>query len=164
MKRGRAFTLVEVLVVLTLLGLIFSLLLLVFWRGTDSSLNLSRRGEGLRGEVLLFWDLQRKVLGAKRIKVEGNNLYLITSSGDFYQGVVKCAYLYKDGKLYYYEFPYPYGPMDEIDRSKLQTLGRFEEFEVRAVEGNREEKVYDGLPRFVKVRLNGKELLLETLR
>lgn len=162
--KRRAFTLVEVLVVLTLIGLTFSLLLLVFSRGVDSSLNVSSRGEGLRMGAQLFWDLQRKVLGATRIKVENNNLYMVTSAGDFYPGVIKCAYIYRDGELYYYEFPYPYGAIDEIEEDKLYRLGRAKDFEVIAVVGNREEKVYEGLPLFVKVKLNGREFLLETIR
>ena len=162
--RCRAFTLVEVLVVLTLIGLTFSLLLFVFSRGVDSSLNLSRRGEALSMEARLFWDLQRKILGATRIKVESNNLYMVTSAGDFYPGVVKCAYIYRDGDLYYYEFPYPYGAIDGIEEERLYRLGKVESFEVVAVAGNREERVYEGLPLFVKVRLNGKEFLFETIR
>lgn len=162
--KRRAFTLVEVLVVLTLIGLTFSLLLLVFSRGVDSSLNVSSRGEWLRMGAQLFWDLQRKVLGATRIKVENNNLYMVTSAGDFYPGVIKCAYIYRDGELYYYEFPYPYGAIDEIEEDKLYRLGRAKDFEVIAVVGNREEKVYEGLPLFVKVKLNGREFLLETIR
>ena len=163
-SKDRAFTLVEVLVVLTLIGLTFSVLLLVFSRGADSSLNLTSRAESLKLEARLFWDLQRKILGAKRLRIENDNLYLITSAGDFYPGVVKCAYLYRNGELYYYEFPYPYGAIDEIEEEKLYRLGRVESFEVIAVVGNREEYTYEGLPLFVKVRLNGKEFLFETIR
>lgn len=164
MKRDRAFTLVEVLVVLTLIGLTFSMLILIFSRGADSSLNVSRRAESLKTEARLFWDMERKILGAKRVKVEGKNLYMITSAGDFYRGVVKCAYLFRDGELYYYEFPYPYGAIDEIDENNLYRLGKVKDFEVVAVEREREEKFYEGLPRFVKVRLNGKEFVFETIR
>ncbi len=163
-SKDRAFTLVEVLVVLTLIGLTFSVLLFVFSRGVDSSLNLTGRAERLKLEARLFWDLQRKILGAKRLKVENNNLYLITSAGDFYPGVVKCAYLYRDGELYYYEFPYPYGAIDEVEEGRLYLLGKVENFEVIAVVGNREENTYEGLPLFVKVKLNGREFLLETIR
>lgn len=163
-SRDKAFTLVEVLVVLVLLGLTFSILLLIFSRGIDSSLNLSRRGESLKMEAGLFWDLQRKILGAERIKVDGEGIYMITSAGNFYRGVVKCAYIYRDGELYYYEFPYPYGAVDEIEEGKLYKLGKFEEFRVVAVDRDREERFYEGLPRFVKVRLNGKEFVLETIR
>ena len=165
MRSGsKAFTLIEVLVVLTLVGMTFSVLLLILSRGTDSSLNVTRGSENLKMEVRLFWDIQRKVLGAKRIRVEGNNLYLITSAGDFYPGVVKCAYIYRDGELYYYEFPYPYGAINEVEEDKLYRLGKVEKFEVVAIERNREERAYEGLPRLVKVRLNGREFVFETIR
>jgi prepilin-type N-terminal cleavage/methylation domain-containing protein len=164
MNVSRAFTLIEILVVITLMGLLFSVLLLVFSRGVDSSLNLSRDSDRLGMEVSLFWDLQRKILGAKRLKIERDRMYLITSGGSFYQGIVKCAYIFKEGKLFYYEFPYPYGAIDQIEEEGLYTLGKFETFRVRAVERNREFDLYEGVPQFVKVFLNGREFLFETIR
>ncbi len=164
MKPNKAFTLIEVLIVLTLTGLTFSILLLIFSRGISSSLNLSQHSESLKSEVSLFWDIERKIIGAKRIKVEKDRIYMITSSGSFYEGVVKCAYLYKNGRLYYYEFPYPYGAIDIIDEKNLYEIGRFENFKVSVIENNREFKAYDGMPQFVKVVVNSREFLFETIR
>ena len=164
MSRGRAFTLIEVLVVLTLIGLTFSILLFVFSRGVNSSLSLSESSEKLKAEASLFWELQRKVVGARKIKVDREGLYMITSGGSFNEGVVKCAYLYKEGELYYYEFPYPYGAIDEVEEEELYRLGTFEEFKVVAVERNREFALYEGLPEFLKVHVNGREFLLEFIR
>ncbi|RLJ70877.1 prepilin-type N-terminal cleavage/methylation domain-containing protein [Hydrogenivirga caldilitoris] len=159
----RAFTLIEVLVVLTLLGLTFSALLLVFSRGIDSSLGITEESERLKLKASLFWDIQRKITGAKRIRVENNNLYMITSGGTIYRGVVKCAYIFKDGRLYYYEFPYPYGAIDEIEEDKLQRVATFHDFSIRVYERDREFNTYDGLPDRIKVSVEGNEMLFETL-
>ena len=164
MRKDRAFTLIEVLVVLTLIGLTFSILLLVLSRGIDSSLNLSEGSEALKGEASLFWELQRKILGAKRIKVDRESIYMVTTGGSFNEGVVKCAYLFRDGKLYYYEFPYPYSAIDEIEEDRLYEIGEFESFGVSVREGNREYKVYEGMPQIVKVEVNGEEFVFETIR
>jgi len=162
--KSRAFTLIEVLVVLTLIGLTFSVLLLVFSRGVDSSLSLSGSSRSLVERASLFWDLQRKILGANKIEVSGNALYMITSGGTLYEGVVKCAYIFRDGRLFYYEFPYPYGALDEVEEEKLQELGKVSEFRVLAVVGNREEKFYEGIPDYIKVHINGEEMVFQTLR
>lgn len=164
MKLSKAFTLVEILVVLTLLSVTFSTLLLVFSRGIDSSLNLFSESQKLRSEVLLFWDMERKVLGAKRIKIENDRLYMITSAGSLYEGVVKCAYFLKEGKLYYYEFPYPYGPIDDIEEDKAYEIGLFKEFSIRAIVNSREEVSFDGLPQYVEIIADGRKFLLETIR
>ncbi len=164
MKQGRAFTLIEVLLVLTLLGITFSVLLFVFSRGIDSSLSITEGSEKLKAQATLFWDLQRKIFGAKDIKIEPNGIYMLTTAGSFNKGVVKCAYIFEDGKLYYYEFPYPYGTLEEIDRKALMEIGRFESFEVRAWERGREFRTFKGLPKFVKISLEGEEYLFEVFR
>ncbi len=163
MSRTKGFTLIEVLIVLTLLGLTFTTLTLLLNRGVDSSLNITTHAESLRSSASLFWDLQRKVAGAKSIKVKDGDIFMVTTGGSLYPGVVKSAYLFRDGTLFYYEFPYPYGPIDEVEEDRLQAVGRFEEFYAAAVERRREFKRYEGLPRYVKVRINGREFLFETL-
>lgn len=157
--RSKAFTLIEILVVLTLLGLTFSALLLVFSRGLDSSLRITENSEKLKLKATLFWDLQRKIVGAKRIRVENNNLYMITSGGSIYRGVVKCAYIFRDGKLYYYEFPYPYGSIDEVEEDKLQSVGELASFEIHVRDGNRILNSYDGIPDEIIVKIGREEFV-----
>ncbi len=162
MKRG--FTLIEVLVVLILMGIVFSTLLIVFSRGIDSSLSISEDSEFLKRKVLLFWDFQRKILGAKKILLKKGNLFMITSGGSIYQGIVKCAYIYRDGKLYYYEFPYPYGAIEEYEEDKLQEIGRYKGWRVVAVVGKREFKSYEGLPNKVRVYVDDEMFIFDTLQ
>ncbi len=162
-EKNKGFTLVEVLIVLSLLGLTFSVLLLTWARGMDSSLNISKRAEELKSEILLFWDLQRKILGAKKIKLYRGNIYMITTGGSIYQGIVKCAYVFNNGSLFYYEYPYPYGALEEIEEDKLQRIGNFENFEVSAVKDKKEWRDYEGMPDYVVIRLNDREFVFETL-
>lgn len=161
-RLNRGFTLLEVLVVLVLVGLTFSTLLLLLRRGVDTGTGITRYSENLISEASLFWDLQRKIFGARKIKVEGNSLYMITTGGNLYPGVVKSAYLFRNGILFYYEFPYPYGALEEVEEDRLQEVGRFEEFSVRAIERRRELTRYEGLPPYVRVRVNGRDFLFET--
>ncbi len=59
-------------------------------------------------------------------------MYMITSSGSFYEGVVKCAYFQKNGRLF--------------DEERAVDLGPMDSFEVVAVVGGREEEAFEGLP------------------
>ncbi len=163
-NRGKGFTLPEVLVVLILLGVLFSIVGTVFLRGSDSALSVIERAEKLKLEVSLFWDLQRKIIGSRNLKVEGDAIYMVSSGGSYYPGVVKCAYLFKHGKLYYYEYPYPLGALDEVEEDKLVLIGNFESVTFSAIERDREYETYEGLPDYVKVSVNGKDLIFQTLK
>ncbi len=164
MKQDKAFTLIEVLLVLTLMGLVFSVLLIIFSRAVESSLNVYRNSQELKSKAVLFWDLERKVFGARRIKIEPGAIYLITSAGSFNKGIVKSAYIFREGELYYYEFPYPYGAIDEVEEDRLMKVGNFSGFEVTAWEGGREFRFFEGLPELVKVKIGEEEFVFEVLR
>ena len=101
----RAFTLIEVLLALTLMGLFFGLLSYSFYSSLRSSYLLSQSSQLTKEEILLFWDLQRKLIGATDLYLKKDAIFMTTTSGDYYQGIVKCAYVYKDGWLYYYSYP-----------------------------------------------------------
>ncbi|MFN3598517.1 MAG: prepilin-type N-terminal cleavage/methylation domain-containing protein [Aquificaceae bacterium] len=152
MRKG--FTLLEVLLALTLMGVFFSTLSYVFYNTIKNSYSLSEASEVTKEEINLFWDLQRKLMGAKDIYLKKSMLFMITSSGNYYQGVVKCGYVYKDGWLYYYEFPYPYGDMAFYEEDKLMKIGKFKELYFRAFAGDYQEE-FRGLPQWIEVYLEG---------
>ncbi|MCS7262001.1 MAG: prepilin-type N-terminal cleavage/methylation domain-containing protein [Aquificaceae bacterium] len=156
MKRG--FTLLEVLLVLTLLGIFFGVLSYSFYSSARTSYALMESAELTREEVLLFWNLQRKFVGATDVAVRKEGVFMITSAGDYYQGVVKCAYIYKDGWLYYYEFPYPYGDLTFYEEDRLVKVGRIRELSFRAFVGGQYLEEYRGLPQWVEVNIEGKKL------
>ena len=163
MRSGRGFTLTEVLVVLLLFGVSLSLLLFVFSRGVSSSLAVEERSERVSLLASLFWDMERKIFGAERIYIEGDALYMVTSGGSYYPGLVRCAYIFRDGDLLYFEDPDLSKEIYATEGDGIR-IGRFERFRVVAVEGNRDLPAYDGLPRFVRVYLDDMVFTFETLR
>ncbi|MEJ5339282.1 MAG: type II secretion system protein [Aquificaceae bacterium] len=158
MKRG--FTLLEVLLVITLIGVFFGVLSYSFYSSVRNSYLLLESAELTKEEALLFWNLQKKLVGAVDLYMRKDALFVITSSGDYYEGVVKCAYLYKDGWLYYYEFPYPYGEITFYEEDRLIKLGRFDEFSFRVYANGQYLEEFRGIPQWVEVRLGGRSLKL----
>ncbi|MCX7990136.1 MAG: type II secretion system GspH family protein [Aquificaceae bacterium] len=156
MRRG--FTLLEVLLAISLMGVFFGILSYSFYSSLRNSYALLESVELTREEVLLFWNLQRKLTGAIELSLYKDRIFMVTSSGDYYQGVVKWAYLYKDGWLYYYEFPYPYGDLTFYEEDRLIKVGRFREFSFRAFSGGQYFEEFRGMPQWVEVSFEGKSL------
>ncbi len=158
MKRG--FTLLEVLLVVALMGVFFGVLSYGFYSSVRNSYLLMESAEATREEVMLFWNLQRKLTGAQDLYLKRDALFMTTTAGDYYQGVVKCAYLYKDGWLYYYEFPYPYGDITFYEEDKLIRLGRFKELSFRAFAGGQFLEEFRGKPNWVEIKGEGRVLMV----
>ncbi|SNZ16356.1 pilus assembly FimT family protein [Hydrogenobacter hydrogenophilus] len=163
LKDKKGFTLLEVLIVLMLVGILFGVLSYSFYSFLTNSTNLLADSEKLKQEANLLLDIQRKVLSAKTLYMEKDKLFMITSVGDYYEGVVKCAYIYKDKTLYYYEFPYPYGDIRFYEEDKLIKLGRFDTFYVKAYDKGQFIDSFQGIPQVVYVKLNSHELFIKTL-
>lgn len=157
----RAFTLIELLITLTLIGLVLSTISFSFFRGLDSIIRLSSEARVLSEDAILVWDLHRKLIGATDIYVSKEGIFMISSSGSFYPGVVKCAYIYKDGWLYYYEFPYPYGDIRFYEPDRLLKLRPIRFFSARAIlfDGSRVED-FRGIPRAVEVSLDKEKIIV----
>ncbi|NPA32152.1 MAG: type II secretion system protein, partial [Aquificae bacterium] len=154
----RAFTLVEVLIVLAILSVLFGTLVGVFSRSVESSLGLIKTSESLRSEMLVYWEIKRALLGARDMLIRnGKELYLITSGGSLYKGVIKKAFIYRDGVLYTYEFPYPAGSIDFYEESRLVRLGSFPDFRLKAKDARGEHTNYRGIPPLVLVKLGQRE-------
>jgi|GEM_PF-719466 prepilin-type N-terminal cleavage/methylation domain-containing protein len=162
LKGRKGFTLLEVLLVLTLVSLLFGVLSYSFYSFLTNSTKLLADSEKLKEEASLLLDIQRKVLSAQTLYMEKDKLFMITSAGSYYEGVVKCAYIYKDRTLYYYEFPYPYGDIRFYEEDKLIKLGRFNAFSIRAYEKGHFSDIFQGIPEIVYVRLNTHELFIKT--
>ncbi|RUM32900.1 MAG: prepilin-type cleavage/methylation domain-containing protein [Aquifex sp.] len=155
---SEAFTLVEVLIVLSIISLIFTLLFTSLTRVVGVSLDTVKTSEKLKEEMLLFWELKRSFVGAKEILIkEGREVYLITSGGNRYKGVVKKAYIFKDNYLYLYEFPYPIGSIDFYEEDKLMKIGKFASFRVYALDSQGKHENFKGIPPYVIVELEKKE-------
>ena len=154
MKRG--FTLLETLIVITLMSIFFSVLSYSFYSSVKNSYLLLESAELTREELLLFWNLNRKVAGATELHVRRDGVFMITPSGDYYQGIVKCAYIYRDGWLYYYEFPYPYGDLTFYEEDKLIRIGKFKELSFRAYANGQYFEEFIGIPQWIELNTEGK--------
>jgi len=149
-----SFTLVEVLIVLLLISLTFSILFFSFSRIISYSLHVSSEAERIKGELMLFWELTRAFTGARKFLLqEGRKVFLLTSGGSIYRGLVKKAFIYKDGSIYTYEFPYGAGSLDFFEEEKLLKLLNAEDFRVYAIDKRGRHKNYEGLPPLVIVEL-----------
>ncbi len=160
-RDNKAFTLVEILIVLTLFGLIFGLIAFSFHNMVKNSINLVDLGEDIKSKARLFWDIQRAILSAKDMYIEedGENsrLYLVTAGGLFEEGVVKAVFFVEEGFLKYEEFPYYYGDIRYTGEGKIYNLARVKEFRVEAYNGRRRLTNFKGIPEFVLIRINGQE-------
>ena len=158
-KRSSGFTLVEVLLVLALLGLSFSIISTIFVGFMNSLIRMQESSETLRERALLLMDIKRKVLSAKEVALKGNQFFMHSAGGSYFPGLVKCGYVYKAGQLYYYEFPYPYGDILYYEEDKLVKLAKLSKFKV-LVDGMEE---FKGKPSKVEVFVDNEKLIL-TLR
>jgi len=156
------FTLIEVVAAIAILGLVFSTIFLLFWRGVNSSLEVTKHSETLKRKALLFWQLTRAIYGAKKfLLLNGTELYLYTTGGNFYKGVVKEVYLFKNGTLYYYEFPYPYKDIRYYEKSKLMPIFKADKFEFVATDGIANYTSYNKIPKGFWVIVNGEKWKLK---
>lgn len=161
-KNKKGFTLIEVLIVILLIGFIYSLLSMIFYSNIGNSLNIISDSEKLKREAIFFWNIQRKVASAKEIYLNKGNLYMLTTAGDFYEGLVKSAYIFREGNLYYYEFPYPYGDLRFYEEDKLTNLGKFENFRILAHKNKNQYEEFNGFPDYFSVEFNGRKIIVKS--
>ncbi|WP_461828610.1 PulJ/GspJ family protein [Aquifex sp.] len=155
----KAFTLIEVLVTLAIISLVFIIAFGSFIRIMSSSADAVRRSEILYEEVKLFWELNRAFVGAKQVYLEnGEDVYLITSGGNKFKGLVLRVFLSREDGLYEYEFPYP--PKDiklSIPEDELVLLSPLKEVRFYAYLQGQKLENYEGLPDGIIAEINGKE-------
>ena len=155
----RAFTLIEVLITLGIISLVFMIAFGSFIQIMSSSTDAVRRSEILYEELRLFWELNRAIVGAKQIYLEnGKDIYLITSGGNRFKGLVLRVFLPREDGLYEYEFPYP--PKNirmDIPEDELVLLSTIRSVTFFAYLQGQKLENYEGLPDGIIVEINGKE-------
>ncbi|RMH01911.1 MAG: prepilin-type N-terminal cleavage/methylation domain-containing protein [Aquificota bacterium] len=161
MKRG--FTLLEVLLVVSLLGLLFGLLSFSYHSALRNAYGLNQDTQKEKEITLFLWGLQRKLLGASDLYLKKDAIYMLTTGGEYYEGLVKAVYVFKDGWLYYYEFPYPYGELTFYEEDRLVKLLKLKSLSFRAYTPQGYQEEFRGLPTRVEVSLEGKRFLFEVL-
>lgn len=161
LKESSGFTITEVLVVIVIIGLIFSVLSIVFYSTTNNSIFMIGQAENIKREAVVLWDIQRKILSSRELFLEKDRLHMITTAGDFYEGVVKCSYIFKEGSLFYYEFPYPYGDIRFFDEKMLVNIGNFEDFQIRAVKNDKSYEEFKGNPDYFLIVLKNRRFIVK---
>ena len=165
---NRGFTLLEVLITLSIFSLIFLAVVMVFRVTGGGSLEVRKNAEVLYQQIYLTYRLRNQLEGVLRslaFKKEENTLYLgfITSYGEVYPGVVSVRYKYKDGVLFYCEKPYPYGDILSCEEEKEYQLGNFENFNIQVFYKGKwfePEKGFKGLPKKVKIEIENIKIIV----
>ncbi|MCX7739237.1 MAG: type II secretion system GspH family protein [Hydrogenothermaceae bacterium] len=164
-RRIRAFTLVEVLIVLTLLGLVFSLISFSFYNSINSSIYISQKAVEVENFAKFYWDFQRRFSTSNWIFIKkiGSNNYIITlynTSGEFSKGLVKSVYFVKDGYLWYYEFPYVFGDPLFYEENKSIELLPLKSLQIEVISQDKKLDEFNGKSENIRmnVNLNGTEL------
>lgn len=159
----RAFTLIEVLITLSLISLIFLITFGSYIRIINSSTDAIGRSEELYEELRLFWELNRAFVGAKEIFLkDGKEIYLITSGGERFKGLVFRAFISKEDGIYEYEFPYP--PRNirfEVPEEELVFLSPLRGVKFYAYLGGQKLDSYEGLPDALIAEMNGREYVFK---
>lgn len=165
-QNSRAFTLIEILITLTLIGLIFSVLSFGIHNSINSSVSISADAKQTEEEAKFFWDFQRRVATSKQVFVkkagDGSQMVaMYNTAGEFSKGVVKSVYFLKDGFVQYYEYPYVFGdPFFYEERSSVRLVPA-KSFTVEVyVQGQRFDE-YSGKPDYVVVLLNDKKMVFK---
>ncbi len=168
MNRSKAFTLIEILVVLALFSLIFGLIAFSFHNVVRNSIHLVESGSDVKEKALLFWDIQKAVLSAKDIYIEesGENsvLYLITAGGLFSEGVVKAEFFLEEGLLHYREFPYDYGDIRYGDEGNTYKLAPLKLFKIVAFNGRNEVTNFRGIPEYIIIEMDDRKFTIVPIK
>ena len=134
MQRNKGYTLLELLLVISLLSIAFSLIGLIYINNIKGNIKLTAEVNQNIKYLSVYNQIQKQFysyyLNRKiNIKLENNRLSFYTGYPIFYGGIVRAEYyteLSEDGNYYliYEEFPYPDGKLG-FEGSKKLVLGKF---------------------------------------
>lgn len=163
---SRAFTLVEILITLTLVGLIFSVLSYGLYSSINSSINISVEAKQTEEEAKFFWDFQRRFVTSKQVFVKkaGDGTQMVVmynTAGEFSKGVVKSVYFLKDGFIQYYEYPYVFGDPFFYEEKESVRLVPAKSFKVEVSFQGQKFDEYSGKPDYMLVLLNDKKMVFK---
>lgn len=165
-QSSKGFTLIEILITLTLVGLIFSVLSYGLYSSINSSVSISADARQTEEEAKFFWDFQRRFATSKQVfvKKSGDGSQMVAmynTAGEFSKGVVKSVYFLKDGFVQYYEYPYVFGdPFFYEEKSSIRLVPAKNFTAEVYVQGQRFDE-YSGKPDYMVVLLNDKRMVFK---
>ncbi len=158
---NKGFTLLEVLVVLILVSLIFSVVLTVVKGIGGGALELKNQAEELKNNIYLSFRIKQQLESLYRnlaLEQREDGLYLgfVTASGEVYRGIVKVRYRFSDGKLFYCESLYTYNDLLSCENGHEYFLTKLNNFKVRIFYRGKwfEGKNFYGQPEKIEVYIN----------
>jgi prepilin-type N-terminal cleavage/methylation domain-containing protein len=161
---NKAFTLVEVLIVITLISLVFSVLAFSFYSSVKNSLDISKKSQEIKNLSSFFWDMERKFSTSNTIYLKNLNstpiLTLYNTSG-YNKGLVKSVFFLKDGFLHYYEYPYIYADPFFYDEKNSYRLFKVENIKIYAVKDYKQMEEFQGMPDYLVFEINGLRMVFK---
>ncbi len=168
--KNDGFTLLELLLVLTLILLVFGVIGFSFTSNIKENIELSSRINRSIESLSIYNQLAKQFFSGYtqkniNIKLTHNRLSFYTYYPLFYPGAVRAEYYIEEEnglkKLIYEEFPYVDGKLG-FGGLKKQVLGIFKKVSFEVYKGNRFLTSYSGkdFPQVLKIVLNDKEYLI----
>ncbi len=151
--QNKGFTLVEVIVVVVMISLVFSVLSFALYSSIKNSMETSVGSEDLKQKALFFWDMQKKFYTANYVYLKDNILTIYNTAGNS-KGLVKSTFFTKDGFLWYYEFPFVYGDPYFYDEKNAIKLFKIRNFKMYIVKDNQRFFEFQGLPDYLVIEFD----------
>lgn len=165
-QSSKGFTLIEILITLTLVGLIFSVLSYGLYSSINSSVSISADARQTEEEAKFFWDFQRRFATSKQVfvKKSGDGSQIVAmynTAGEFSKGVVKSVYFMKDGFIQYYEYPYVFGDPFFYEEKSSVRLVPVKSFTVEVFSQGQKFEEFQGKPEYLVIFVNDRKMVFK---
>lgn len=161
----KAFTLLELIVVITLLSVLFALIGFTFIKNIEGSIYTSEKIYSAVKEISVYNQLEKQIFSKKTtnknisILLSENRLSFYTGYPIFYTGFVRAEYVIQeeDNKkvLIYEEFPYIDGQLGTEGLKKVN-LGKFDNLSIEVIKDRKVYKSYKNkdFPDLIKIEID----------
>ncbi len=173
-KNTKAFTLLELIVVITLLSVVFALIGFTFIKNIEGSLDVSKNIHKTISSLSIYNQLEKQIFAKYTpknqktvIKLTEDSLSFYTGYPIFYEGFVRAEYKIKNTEdnmklLIYEEYPYVDGKLGE-DGIKKVVLGKFRDLTIEFIKNKKVYQSFNGnkFPKIIKIKINDYEYYIE---
>ncbi len=169
MKQDKGFTLLELLIVITLIAIVFSIGGFVFINNIKSMFSFSSELNNSTVQLSFINQLTAQLFSKyekryENIKIDEDRISFYTGYPVFYEGFVRAEYILKKNKdtgyttVYYEEFPYIDGNLG-FDGLKKSYIGKFKNLKISVYDGGKWYINYRNkkFPAVIKVSIDGND-------
>ncbi|WP_457643798.1 prepilin-type N-terminal cleavage/methylation domain-containing protein [Persephonella sp.] len=168
--KNRGFTLLELLLVITLVMLVFGIIGFSFVNFLTGNANLSARINKTVNDLSVYNQISKQMFsvytGRKiNIKIDANRISIYTLYPVFYEGAVRAEYYIKEENkkkiLIYEEYPYVDGRLGHPGLKKM-VLGEFQSVSFEVLKDGRFTDRYTGqkIPPALRITTDGGEYII----